>query len=290
MADAGINQPNNAPGAWIAFHDKGKYLEPAVHFLGDETIINTDYAACMDKVYVGTMARSFCAVAEGFGVPMTPERYERTKRMLALSKTYDDWLDTPDNTLTRSGRFTYFKAIVTSGSAPDRVKALLPQQERLHAATSLWENAARVLSPSERQRLTRLSLSLGGLTQAKTKAKNLAQYQFLACGEGQRAGILWAEALCAGEPQVPPGARHYFIQLLGNVGVVATLVDAGLDMRKDHNNELIGLKPKILSRVSLAMAGLGALQGVVTREALRAHKNQPVTGLGYLTELLKNRH
>jgi hypothetical protein len=282
--------PQPPPGSWANLHDNGTYRQPAMHFPGDTVIAADAYAACMENVYAGTMARSFCAQAEGFGVPIAPERYERTKRMLAMSKRFDDWLDTAPDATTREERLNRFETVASAANPAGAAQDLIHDEPRLLTATALWHNAALSLAAAERDKINRLSASLGGLARGRAGATTLAQYRFMAYGEGQRAGTVWAEVICAGQPDVTPQTAQAFTKWMGEVAAVATLIDDGLDLGSDYRAGRIQFKPTLTGRLSLVLAGIAAFPAVASREALAARKAQPVRGLGYLLEVLPDKY
>ncbi len=255
-------------------HASSNDMRLPVHtFPGDENISLETYRQAIFCGYLSTVSTLY-GVAEGYGLRVDGETFERWKRIGAAAGLLDDFLDeSPD---IRAASMMYREAIDRAFSGLDDMEPPEWADHRLQSSTALLRNSVSVLPQGKLQALLGSARAIGAVAHDKVTCTDLAIYTNLLKKEAYHSGLLVWEAASLEVAAQPRFAQ--FSEWCNNAIEFGTLADSARDLWADRKAGRTSVEATLLSSAKIALEArrpgrtlaTGSANRRATRRGMRA--------------------
>lgn len=163
-------------------------LRPIHYFPGDEHVPVDTYQRCINKSYMSTVA-TVTGAAEGCGLDIDSETFERWKRVLSAMDFLDDLLDeSPDRQLAQG---VYRNCLDYLADDTEAATALRWADDEFGSSVYLLKNSIAPLPVARQKSLVNSAARIGQIAPEKVKSADVKKYAELLREEGHlTAGLL----------------------------------------------------------------------------------------------------
>lgn len=149
------------------------YSRPQFSFPGDENISALDYAEAIDSGYISSVS-TIVGAAEGFGLKVDDETFERWKRTASAVGLVDSLLDNPRYNDDIFDLYPY----VIRGLTHDSCSYDLPRYTdvRLKTILLLLGNSLKSLPSSSVEKMVDSTFMIGEIAKEKAKCSDVGRY------------------------------------------------------------------------------------------------------------------
>lgn len=226
------------------------FLRPSYIFPGDEDIDQETYRRCITSGYVSS-ACTLVGAAEGFGLNMDSETFERAKRIGSTAGLLDDFLDDSPDRETSHALYTEGLTRVFM-PVDDRKDTPIPEwvDERLLPAVKLLANSVVVLPIERVDALVDSARSIGNAMIAKAECNDLQEYIELLRGEALATSALIYESVSE-SVRTQEGFEEFTVWCR-NAMEFGTLADSSRDLRRDNRAGLTKVGASVMNSMRIA--------------------------------------
>lgn len=215
-------------------------------FPGDELIGEKEYIAAMSNTYLRKLPFAVILMRR-FSIPSNNEDEERIKRGLVCMGWLDHMLDeAPDRQASLHAYGELVDSLPRQKASPGGPAWMRPE---VLDSVSLLRNSLVELSLENKDVIVRKARRIGEISIEKAAQKDIVKYCETLTGEGELSSDVIIE--CLGNKSQSVDGYHQLHAFNRRAMAAATLLDAAIDLRRDYDDELVGVRPSLRNRVFL---------------------------------------
>lgn len=226
-------------------------------FPGDEDVAPADYNSAMRNSYLSKLPLVE-VVWNKFGVPLSDEDLERTKRLFVAMSWLDHFIDeAPDREMALS---SYAQTVTSVSECAPSLDLPAWARPELAPSVRLLADALHTLPEDEVNNIVQKALRIGEISQRKAQIESVKEYVKILIEEGALASDLAVEVISSESKDTADYRKLHEFERQAMIG--ATLLDGMLDLEEDNENGLAAVAPTLRNKLYMFNAGARYTPGV----------------------------